>query len=153
MTPPSPDAFSIDAAEVDILAFRENDPADRIPKSRAALVQFATRRLGHAFGARIRALMEARPAYGGHPLRAVSLRFALGFLAANSWRLPDGVFLPASGNLQAIWRIDQTRVVAQFEPDDIVWFSVLEDGQLQLTGRVSADEFAAQPRIQELVRT
>jgi len=126
----------------------------RIPYSKIGLIQFATERFGRGFGQRIATLAAARPAYGGHRLRAGSLRFALDFLAAHhdGWRLPDGVFLPATGNVQVLWRSGRVRVVAQFQPDEIVWFSVIEDSQLQLTGRVPPREFAAQHRIQEAIR-
>lgn len=126
----------------------------RMPRSKTGLIRFATMRLGREVGQRIATLAAARPAYGGHRLRTASLRFAVGFLVAhqNTWRLPDGVFLPPSGNVQVSWQVRRARVVAQFEPNEVVWFSVLEDGQLQLTGRVSAQEFAAQQRIHEAVR-
>lgn len=128
--------------------------AARIPHSRIGLVRFAAERFGHEFGQRIATLADARPAYGGHRLRTGSLRFALDFLVAhqNTWRLPDGVFLPASGNVQVLWRVGRMRVVAQFQPEKVVWFSVLQDGQLQLTGRVMPHDFASQQQIQAAVR-
>jgi hypothetical protein len=124
-----------------------------MPRSRAALTRFASEQLGPKFGDRIASLIIARPSYGGHRLRAESLRFALEFLAARreEWRPPDGVFLPASGNVQLLWRAGRVRIIAQFQPDRVVWFSVMNEKELQLTGRVSPQEFAAEQRIREAV--
>lgn len=126
----------------------------RTPRTKAGLIRFAGERFGDNFGRRIDRLAAALPAYGGRRLRVRSLRFALDFLAAhhNAWRLPDEVLLPASGNLQALWRSDRRRIVAQFLPDRMVWFTILQNRQPRLTGRVPPHEFAVQQGVQEAVR-
>jgi hypothetical protein len=150
---PRPRAYAMNAAAVPSIGPANPRNLTRIPRSRVGLAQFASEQLGREFGDRIARLATTQPSYGGHRLRVDSLRCALEFLVAHrdEWRLPDGVFLPASGNVQVSWQAHRIRVIAQFEPDGVVWFSVLHDGQLRLTGRVSAHEFAAQPPIQEAV--
>lgn len=116
-----------------------------MPHTRAALVRFARRTFGPELGRRVARLADAVPAYGGTRLRVRSLRFALDFLAEHrdAWRVPDEVLLPASGNLQALWRIDGLRLVAQFLPEQMVWFTVLHDGRLRMTGREAPGDFVA----------
>lgn len=109
----------------------------------AQLVTFARQRFGTDFGDRVRVLSTARPAYGGQRLRARSLHVLLRFLdAQDHWRLPD-VLLAPNGNIQTQWRSGPRRIVAQFLPTDEVWFTVIENGQLRITGRRAPEAFVA----------
>lgn len=148
--------YHVSAASADVLRplLGSVPHAAGVPHTKAKLTQFASQRFSREFGHRIHTLATARPGYGGHRLRVRSLRFALDFLAArhDAWRLPDEVLLPASGNLQVLWRSDRRRIVAQFLPEGIVWFTVLENGQPRLTGQVPPHEFAVQQGVQDAVR-
>ena len=116
-----------------------------VPRHGRQLIDFARDHFGQRLSGRLEGLLAARPAYAGHRLRIVSLRFALNFIATmpTSWRLPDDWVLAPTGNLQASWRRGGSRVVAQFQSDERVWFTAIEQRELMVTGRRPVHEFVA----------